>query len=152
MPARGLTGCEETPRDKTEFCSRFSTKKAAMGEMSRPAIGGITPRKRLRYTSDTVKMGRSSSIPCACGTHESKIRKVMMPPYKLRKLRLPSMRRASAAESPGMASARLPAERALCSRWSAIGLMAWTWAEAIAGIEPTTPKCADATAGSRASS
>eukprot|EP00962_Isochrysis_galbana_P039594 scaffold14217_cov120-Isochrysis_galbana.AAC.8 len=52
----------------------------ALGDRSRPPIAGMTPRKRLRYKSDTVKTGRRSATLCACGTHESRMRSVIIPP------------------------------------------------------------------------
>mmetsp|Transcript_32518 Transcript_32518/g.105033 ORF Transcript_32518/g.105033 Transcript_32518/m.105033 type:complete len:260 (-) Transcript_32518:203-982(-) len=73
-------GSVDAPRDATELVRRFNTKKAAMGDRSRPPIAGMTPRKRLRYKSDTVKTGRRSATLCACGTHESRMRSVIIPP------------------------------------------------------------------------
>jgi hypothetical protein len=46
---------------------------------ARGGAHGMTPRKRSRYTSETVKSGRSAVMPCACGNHERRLRMVMMP-------------------------------------------------------------------------
>ena len=34
----------------------------------------MTPRKRLRYASDAVKIGRRKATPCACGNQERRMR------------------------------------------------------------------------------
>jgi hypothetical protein len=58
--------------------SKLSSKKARMGEKSRPNNGGMTPRNKFKYGSVKVNTGCSAPIPCAWGNQLRRMRAVMM--------------------------------------------------------------------------